>query len=60
MQRKIEPLIREAQSGGNPEVIRPKALAIRTEYAARIESILTESQRERWRELLGKPFDPGD
>ena len=60
MQRRIEPLIKEAQTKGNPEEIRPKAQAIRKEYAARIESTLTASQKERWQEMLGKPFDSDD
>lgn len=60
LQRKLEPLIKEAQTQGNPEVVRPKAMALRKEYAARIESILTEPQRERWKKMLGEPFDLSD
>ncbi|HKB39218.1 MAG TPA: hypothetical protein VKD72_22460 [Gemmataceae bacterium] len=60
MQKKIEPLIKEAQAKGNPEEIRPRAMKLRKEYAGKIEAILTEAQKKRWRELLGKPFDLGD
>src|SRR5262249_51356191 len=38
MQQKIEPLVKEAQTKGNPEEIRPRALKIRKEYAGKIEA----------------------
>lgn len=60
MQHKLEPLIKEAQEKGNPEEIRPKAMALRKEYAGRIESILTDSQKERWKKMLGEPFGLDD
>jgi hypothetical protein len=60
MQRRIEPLVKEAQAAGNSDVIRPMAMAIRKEYAARIESMLTASQKERWQKMLGEPFDQED
>jgi hypothetical protein len=60
MQQKIEPLIKEAQTKGNPEEIRPKALKIRKEYAGKIEALLTEAQKKQWQDMLGKPFALGD
>jgi hypothetical protein len=54
MQKRIEPLIKEAQSGGNPEEIRPRAIKIRKEHEGKIEAILTDDQRKRWKEMLGK------
>jgi hypothetical protein len=60
MQRTLEPVIQTAQAGGDPAAIQPKVMTIRQEYAARIESILTAHQKDRWREMLGAPFDPGD
>jgi hypothetical protein len=60
MQRKIEPLMREAQSGGNPEEIRPKVMKIRKDHEARILAILNDAQKQQWKKLLGKPFDLGD
>jgi hypothetical protein len=60
MQKKIEPLMKEAQSGGNPEEIRPKVVKIRNEHVDKLESILTDAQRKRWKELLGKPLDLDD
>jgi len=57
MQKKIEPIIKEAQSGGNPEEIRPKVMKIRREHEAKIEAILTDAQKTQWKEMLGKPLD---
>jgi hypothetical protein len=60
MQKKIEPLMKEAQSGGNPQEIRPKVMKIRKDYEARIEAILSDAQKQQWKRMLGKPFDLGD
>ena len=60
MQARIEPAIKAAQARGNPEVIRPKVMAIRKEYGVKIEAILTQAQNERWREMLGAPFERDD
>lgn len=60
MQKNIEPLMKEAQSGGNPEEIRPKAMKVRKDHEARIEAILSEVQQKQWKEMRGKTFDLGD
>jgi hypothetical protein len=60
MQKNIEPLMKGAQSGGNPEEIRPKVLKIRMEHADKIEAFLTDAQRKQWRKMLGKPMDLDD
>lgn len=57
MQKKIEPLIEEAQSGGNAEEIRPKVMKIRKEHEGKIEALLTDAQKQQWQEMLGKPLD---
>lgn len=57
LQQKIRPLVSEAQSGGNPQEIGPKVLRIRKDYEAKIETILNDSQKKQWQEMLGKPFD---
>jgi hypothetical protein len=56
MQKKIEPLIKEAQSGGNPQEIRPKVMKIRKEHEGKIEALLTDAQKKQWKEMLGKPL----
>jgi hypothetical protein len=57
MQKKIEPLIKEAQSGGNPEEIRPKVIKIRKDHEEKIENLMTDAQREKWKAMRGKPVD---
>ncbi len=60
MQKKIAPLMKEAQSGGNPQEIKPKIMKIRREHERRIEAILSDAQQKQWKKMLGKPFDLGD
>jgi hypothetical protein len=60
MHKRIEPLIKEAQSGGNPQEIRPKIMKIRQDQEGKIEAILSSEQKKQWKEMLGKPFDLGD
>ena len=60
IQKKIEPLMKDAQKGGKPEEIRPKVMKIRKEQEDRIEALLSDAQKKRWKELLGNPLDLGD
>ena len=57
LQKKIAPLIKEAESGGDPQEIRPKVLKIRKEHEGKIEVLLTDAQKKQWQEMLGKPLD---
>ena len=59
MQKKIQPLIKEAQ-GGKGEEIWPKMMKIRKEHEAKIEALLTDAQKKQWKEMIGKPFDLND
>jgi hypothetical protein len=59
-QKKIEPLLKEAERAGNPEEIRPKLMKIREEQVGRIEALLSDAQKTQWKKMLGKPFDLGD
>ena len=45
MQKKIEPLMKEAQSGRNVEEIRPNVMKIRKDSEAKIEAILSDAQK---------------
>jgi hypothetical protein len=56
LMKKVEPLIKEAQSGGDPQQIRPKVMKIRKEHEIKAEGILTEPQKKQWKEMLGKPL----
>jgi hypothetical protein len=57
LQKKIGPLIKEAQTGGNPEEIRPKVMKIRKEYEGKLEALLTDAQKKQWKEMIGKPLN---
>jgi len=57
MHKKIEPLIKDAQSGGNPDDIMPRIMKVRQEHESRITAILSDIQRGEWTRLLGKPFE---
>ena len=56
MQKRMEPLMKELGSGGNPGEIRPKAIQIYADQEGKIEAILSDKQRKQWKELYGKPF----
>ena len=60
MQKKIEPLLKEAQKGGKPEEIRPRVMKIRKEHEGKIEALLTEAQKKQWKEMLGKRLNLDD
>jgi hypothetical protein len=60
MQKKIEPLMKEAQSGGNSQEIRPRVLRIPKDYEGKMEAILSDAQKKQWHKMLGNPFDLGD
>jgi hypothetical protein len=60
MQKKIEPLIKDAQSGGNPQEIWPMIKKIRKEHEVKLMALLTDAQKKRWKEMLGKSLDLGD
>jgi hypothetical protein len=35
-------------------------MKIRKEHEDRIEALLSDAQKKQWKEMLGKPLDPGD
>jgi hypothetical protein len=59
-QKKFEPLMKEAQKGGNPEEIRPRMMKLRKEQVDRIEARLSDAQKKQWKKMLGKPLDLDD
>jgi len=60
LQHKVEPLVKEAQSGGNPQEIGPKIEKLRKDHAKKLEAVLTDAQKKQWKELLGLPFELRD
>jgi hypothetical protein len=57
LQEKIEPLAKEANSGGNPREIWPKIMKIRREQEGKIVALLTDAQKKQWQEMVGKPLN---
>ena len=60
LQKSVEPLIKEAQAGGNQDEIRLKVERLRKDHARQLEAVLTDAQRKQWKEMLGPPFELGD
>jgi hypothetical protein len=60
MQMKIAPLLKDVDSGGDPQEIWPKLVKIRMEHEARIEALLSDAQKKQWKEMLGKPLTLDD
>ena len=60
LQRKVEPLYKQVQSGGNPEEIRPKIEQLRKDHGEQLVAVLTVAQKKQWKEMLGPPFELGD
>jgi hypothetical protein len=60
LQKNVESLVKEAQSSGKAEELRPKIEQLRKDHARKLEAILTDAQKKQWKELLGPPFDLGD
>jgi hypothetical protein len=60
LQEQAQSLVKEAQSGGNPEEIRPRIEKLRKDHARKLEAVLTDDQKKQWKELLGPPFELGD
>ncbi|MCX6898608.1 MAG: hypothetical protein NT105_07910 [Verrucomicrobia bacterium] len=56
-QQKTQTLMEEIHKGANPDEIRPKALQLRLDLEAKLETLLTDAQKKQWKEMLGKPVD---
>jgi len=56
-QTKTMALMEAIRKGANPDDIRPKALQLRLGLEVKLEALLTDAQKEKWKEMLGKPVD---
>ncbi|MGO8751163.1 MAG: Spy/CpxP family protein refolding chaperone [Thermoguttaceae bacterium] len=56
---KTKTLMDEIRKGANPDEIRPKVLKLRLDLEGQLEALLTDAQKEQWKEMLGKPVDLG-
>jgi hypothetical protein len=59
MQKKIMALLEESQKSGKPDEIRPKILKVREDLQGQLEALLTDVQKKRSKEMLGKPVGLG-
>jgi hypothetical protein len=58
-QKQTQALMAELHKGANPDEIRPKALQLRLDLEVQLETLLTDAQKKKWKEMQGKPVDPG-
>ena len=56
-QQKTQALMAAIRQGANPDEIRPKALQLRLDLEARLETLLTDAQKKQWQEMQGPPVD---
>ncbi len=57
LQKKVAPLIKEAEAGGDKQEIWPKIMKLKKEHEAEVEGLLTDTQKKQWKEIVGKPLD---
>lgn len=60
MTQKVQPLIKESKSVGNPEKmeeIRLTVIKLRTDCLGKMVALMSDVQKEQWREMIGKPVD---
>jgi hypothetical protein len=57
LQKKVEALTKEAQSGINSDQFVPNLEKLRKEHAKKLEAVLTDDQKKQWKELQGPPFE---
>ena len=58
-QQKTQALMAEIHKGASPDVIRPKALQLRLDLEVQLETLLTDAQKKKWKEMQGQPVDLG-
>ena len=60
MQMKIQPLMKESKSAGNPEKLeefRLKVIKLRQDCLGKMAALMSDAQKKQWQEMTGKPFD---
>jgi hypothetical protein len=61
LQTKVQATIESAQKGkSDPQEVRPKVMKLRKQYEAKVEAILDDGQKKRWKAMLGKPLELDD
>ena len=59
-QQETQRLMEELRKGGKLKEIQPKVIKVRDDLEGKLEALLTEVQKEQWKEMLGKPMDLAD
>jgi hypothetical protein len=59
-QLKITTAMGDLQKGSNLAEIQSKVLKIRADLERQLEALLTDAQKQQWKEMLGKPMDVAD
>jgi hypothetical protein len=59
-QLKIKAMMGELQTGGNLAEVQSKVLKSRADLEHQLEALLTDAQKQQWKEMLGKPMDVAD
>jgi hypothetical protein len=60
LQKTVEPLMKEMQQGGDPQVFRSKMLTARLDHQDQIRAFLTDAQKQKWKDMTGKTFELDD
>lgn len=55
MRTKMEAIAAEAQRRTDPSDVQRQVLGLRAELERQLEAVLTDSQRGRWKKMLGQP-----
>ena len=56
MTKEVQPLMKEAKTGGNPQEILAKVTRLRLDCQAKIEALLSDTQKKLWKEMTGQPL----
>jgi hypothetical protein len=56
-QMKTKALMGEIQNGASADALRPKILQLRLDLETKLEQLLTDPQKQQWKEMRGEPVD---
>lgn len=57
LQKRLEGLLQEASRTGKRDEVLTKAIQLRNEYQSKLEALLTNAQRMKWKAMVGEPAD---
>src|SRR4029077_6881521 len=49
LQKKMEPIVKQAQEGRDPQEIGPKIMKLHKDHQGQIEAFLTDAQKKEWK-----------